>query len=174
MLINLTFKPGAFEKIAEANAKSRASYEDLKRVCEEYDKDGFRVIDVGIHGDVWGGGHKFFFKNAEYQTLDIDEKVQPDIVADIREMPFADREFDLIIVHSVIEHVLDGRVDAYNELFRCLRDGGCIVYVIPIYMDREVEPASFVSITEFEEVYADKDVRKKKLPDNTYFIEVRK
>jgi SAM-dependent methyltransferase len=170
----LTFKEGALEKIAEANAKSRASYDWIAKYADIYDEKDNRVLDVGIHGDVWPGGHKFLFKKATYETLDIDPKVAPTFVADIRDMPFEDETWDMIICHSVIEHVLQRRTEAYDELFRVLKRGGILLYNIPIYMDKESEPASVVSRTQLEEAYKTKDFKLRILPDRCYFVEVRK
>ena len=173
-MINIAYKPGALEKIMEFNAKKRASYDLLKKFAKKYDVSGNTILDVGIHGDVWPGGHKFLFKDALYDTADIDKHVQPTHVIDIRDIPFEDGIYDMIIVHSVIEHVLERRPEAYEELYRILKPGGLLIYVIPIYMEREVEAASFVDMAEFRETHEGVDYKITKLPDDTYFIEVRK
>ncbi len=171
----ITFKDGAMEKIAEANAKRRDSYEDLKRLAYVYDEEGKRVLDIGIHGDVYPSGHHFLFKKALCESADIDPYVSPTHVLDIREMPFEDETFDFIICHSVIEHVLDHREKAYRELFRVLKEGGTILYNIPKQMEaREVEPTAMFSLTHWLECHKDMDYSIKELPDRTYLMEVRK
>lgn len=175
MRINISFKDGALEKIAQANVDKRASGEGLRELAAIYDLEGNRVLDIGIHGDVWPGGHMCLFEHAAYETLDIDPLAQPTHVADIRDMPFEDETFDFIICHSVIEHVLENRDAAYSELFRVLKEGGAILYVIPMQIEeREVEPAKFVSITHFKLKHKGIDYTIDKLPDRTYFIVVRK
>lgn len=174
-MINLVFKDGALEKIAEANARNRPTFPDLEVLSKKYDIEGNRVLDIGIHGDVYPGGHFFFFKKAKYETLDIDRNVAPTYVADMREMPFPDETFDLIICHSVIEHVLENREKAYSELYRVLRKGGTIYYVIPKFIDaREVEPAKFVSKTQLMTAHNGLETTFKELPDLTYVLEVHK
>lgn len=173
-MLNINFKEGALEKVMEANAKNRPSYPYLKKASGVYDIEGNKVLDVGIHGDIWPGGHKFLFNKAVYETVDIDSKVLPTHVADIRELPFNDDTYDLIICHSVIEHILEDREKAYSELYRVLKKGGLLVYNIPIYLERESEPSSVVSRTQFEEFHKDKDYKFKVLPDRTYYMEVRK
>lgn len=174
-MINIGFKDGALEKIAENNARRRASYEDLKRLADKYDVKDNRILDIGIHGDVYPSGHHFFFKNATCESADIDPFVAPTYVLDIREMPFEDETFDFIICHSVIEHVLDNREKAYSELYRVLRRGGTILYNIPTQMEaREVEAAKFVSFTHWLKCHEGLDYDTKELPDRTYLMEVRK
>lgn len=174
-MINIVFKDGALEKIAENNARNRPTFPDLERLSKKYDVVGNRVLDIGIHGDVYPGGHFFLFRNATYETLDIDRNVAPTHVADIREMPFEDETFDLMICHSVIEHVLDDRGKAYSELYRVLKQGGTIYYVIPKVIDeREVEPAKFVSKTQLLASHNGLQTTFKELPDLTYVLEVTK
>lgn len=174
-MIKITHKTGSLKKLMKYNARSRESWRELEALALLYDEKDNRILDVGIHGDVWPGGHSYMFDNATYETLDIDLLVKPTHVADIRDMPFEDETFDMIICHSVIEHVLENRKEAYKELYRVLKIGGVIVYVIPIQMEaREVEPASFVSITEFRHSHKGKDYTVTTLSDRTYFIVVRK
>lgn len=171
----IKFKDGALLKIAEANARRRASFEDLRRLAWTYDEPGKRVLDIGIHGDVYPGGHFFLFKEADYETLDIDPNSRPTHVGDIRELDFEDGTFDLILCHSVIEHVLKDREKAYSELYRVLKRGGTLLYVIPtIIDDREVEEAKFVSQTHLLECHKGMDISFKLMHDNTMQLEVRK
>lgn len=171
----LTFKDGGLEKAAEANAKRRASFHRLALLANKYDWEDKKVLDIGIHGDVWPGGHGFFFNNATYETLDIDPYVQPTHVADVRELPFEDNSYDLIICHSVIEHVLENREKAYAEIYRVLNKGGTAVYVIPTVIDeREVEPAKHVSRTRLLAEHDGKRFRLVDLPDKTMYMEVYK
>ena len=66
------------------NARSRAGWERLEAVAKRYDVEGNRVLDIGIHGDVYPGGHAYMFDNASYETLDIDDRVLPTHVGDLR------------------------------------------------------------------------------------------
>ena len=172
--MKITFKPGALDKVREANVRSRASGVDLERIARKYNKDGMRVLDVGIHGDIWPGGHAHLFNNAKYETIDIDPYVNPTHVGDIRDLQFEDETWDCIFCIAVMEHVLNEREKAYEELYRVLKKGGTLAYVIPKYLDREVEASSFVSRTKFEEHHEDKDYHLGELSDNTYLIEVWK
>jgi SAM-dependent methyltransferase len=47
-------------------------------------------------------------------------------------LPFGDRQFDLVCAFDVIEHVRDDR-QAFSELSRVLKDGGILVFSVPLY-----------------------------------------
>jgi SAM-dependent methyltransferase len=64
-----------------------------------------------------------------YLSTDIDPSVA-DVQADVRDLPFRDGMFDLILCVHVLEHVLDDRA-ALRELFRVLRPGGTAVLQVP-------------------------------------------
>jgi len=50
----------------------------------------------------------------------------------ITELPFADGSFDLVVAFDVIEHVEDDR-RVFAELGRVLKDGGCLVFSVPLH-----------------------------------------
>lgn len=157
------------------NARSRSFWKDLERVANIYDEDGCVILDVGIHGDVYPGGHKYMFENAEYETLDIDADVMPTHVGDIRNLDFPSEIYDLVLCVAVIEHVMDKRAFAYDELYRITKVGGTIVYVWPKLLDeREAEPAKQVSLTHIRNCHRHRDYDLKLFDDGMYYMEVRK
>lgn len=175
-MINISFKPGALEKVMKANARNRAGWERLEELADKYDKEGNRVLDVGIHGDIWPGGHKYMFDKATYETADIDGSVNPTHTVDIRDMTeyFPEPTFDMIICHSVIEHILENRKEAYKELYRILKPGGTLIYFWPSTLERESEPSSYVSPREIRDSYEQTDCTMEKLEDGNYKLEVFK
>jgi predicted SAM-dependent methyltransferase len=61
------------------------------------------ILEIGI-------GNSFvsdFLKNGNYPilTLDVDTQLNPDIVASITNLPFADSSFDVIACYEVLEHL---------------------------------------------------------------------
>lgn len=172
---NTSLSPEALNTVAENNARNRSSYGDLLRLSQKYDKEGGRILDVGIHGDVYPGGHAFLFDKAKYETLDIDSNVMPTHVGDIRSLEFESNTFDLIICHSVIEHVLERRTEAYKELYRVLQEGGTIYYCIPTTIDeRETEEARYVSHNKLQEEHNGLEYKFKYLKDKNMVLEVTK
>jgi SAM-dependent methyltransferase len=65
-------------------------------------------------------------------TLDINPRLNPDVVWDlnVRPYPFADAEFDLVVCEHVIEH-LHNVIAVMEELHRVTRTGGRVVVRVP-------------------------------------------
>lgn len=61
------------------------------------------VLEIGIGNKVVSN----YLKQMGFQitTCDFDKNLQPDIIADIREMPFKDNSFDTIIACQILEHI---------------------------------------------------------------------
>lgn len=51
-------------------------------------------------------------------------------VADVRNLPFSDNSFDVIVCSEVLEHV-DGFERAIQEFKRCIKPGGCVILSFP-------------------------------------------
>lgn len=57
-------------------------------------------------------------------SLDIDESLEPDVVGDVRKMPFKDDEFDIVLCAEVLEHLPYGDFgNCLNELKRVAKNG---------------------------------------------------
>ncbi len=77
--------------------------------------------------------YKHYFSNCDYRTIDISEKCNPDIVADINNLPLGDQSADAIICKSVLQFVRNPFL-ASDEIFRVLKPGGmCLLYVPFLY-----------------------------------------
>jgi len=61
-----------------------------------------KVLEIGV-----GNGDVSKNLKARYSTvtLDIDKKLNPDIVSDVRGMPFEENSFDLVLCAEVLEHI---------------------------------------------------------------------
>ena len=61
-------------------------------------------------------------QNKEYKvtTLDFDTNLKPDIVGDVRQLPFPDKSFDIVTCTHTIEHIINLK-QAIDELKRVAR-----------------------------------------------------
>ena len=82
--------------------------------------DGFSVLEIGpSHGLVTGYLRKFGVK---VTTLDYKESYKPDVVGDVRMLPFADNSFEMAIACEVLEHMpFEDSLKALKELYRVTR-----------------------------------------------------
>jgi ubiquinone/menaquinone biosynthesis C-methylase UbiE len=93
------------------------------------------ILDIGggKKFSKWLKEYKNLFLNSNYKTLDVDESTNPDIVADIHNIPLENESVDAIICASVLEHV-ENPLLAVKEMHRILKPGGKLfVYVPSIY-----------------------------------------
>jgi len=89
----------------------RKEYADLKRfISYFYQIDLIRqikakkILFIGI-GDGLVSDYLKKFSRAEIVTYDIDPELNPDIVGDVRSLPFKNNEFDLIVAFQILEHI---------------------------------------------------------------------
>lgn len=82
--------------------------------------DGFSVLEIGpSHGLVTEYLRKF---GVMMTTLDYKESYKPDVVGDVRALPFKDNAFEMAIVCEVLEHMpFEDSLKALRELYRVTR-----------------------------------------------------
>lgn len=97
--------------------------------------EGKDVLDIGTAGNPKEGENREWFggKAKSYKTLDKLEELNPDIVADIADMPQVPSDsFDVVICSQVIEHVKPQLVmRAVREMKRILRKDGILILDSP-------------------------------------------
>jgi SAM-dependent methyltransferase len=69
-------------------------------------------------------------KNLDYITADLESPIA-DVKMDIREMPFNDNTFDVLMCNHVLEHI-DNELKATKEIFRVLKPGGWAILQVPL------------------------------------------
>ena len=69
-------------------------------------------------------------KNLNYTTADLYSPIV-DVKADIRNLPFKDESFDVVICNHVLEHVEDD-VKAMSELYRVMKPNGWGIFQVPM------------------------------------------
>lgn len=94
-----------------------------------------REIPQGKKGlllDVGCGEYGPHFQDYEIVRLDLDPTVQPDIVADARQIPEPDGKYDVIYASHVLEHFgFKWTVNILKEWIRVLKVGGKLVITVP-------------------------------------------
>ena len=73
-------------------------------------------------------------ENLDYTTGDIESPLA-DVKMDIREIPFGDNSFDVIICNHTLEHVIED-LQAMREFYRVLKPGGWGILNVPINEER--------------------------------------
>lgn len=70
---------------------------------EIYNTNPKSVLEIGI-------GNKLVYNHlkeigVKVTSLDINEKLKPDVIGDIRKLPFLDNSFDTVVAFEVLEHI---------------------------------------------------------------------
>ncbi|HEX2906314.1 MAG TPA: class I SAM-dependent methyltransferase [Phototrophicaceae bacterium] len=99
--------------------------------------DGLHCLDIGSDNGVISyllrqqGG---IWKSADLEKLTVDsirELVQTDVYQiNGQETPFADNEFDVVVIVDFLEHIPDDRAFV-TELYRILKPGGTLIINVP-------------------------------------------
>ena len=118
----------AIKEFAAANPP--LFYVELSR--ESHGLGGMRPF-VGINA---GSGQRPFPQKNGWINMDVQplsyEDVVPDMVADMRNMPFPDEYADCVVSHHTLEHLGCGEADAFiMEAYRVLKPGGKLIIALP-------------------------------------------
>jgi len=68
--------------------------------------------------------------NLNYTTADLESPIAK-VKMDIREMPFEDNAFDVLLCNHVLEHI-DDELKATKEIYRVLKPGGWAILQVPL------------------------------------------
>ena len=87
-------------------------------------------------------------KKLDYTTADLESPIA-DVKMDIREMPFEDNSYDVLMCNHVLEHI-DNEQKATSEIYRVLKKGGWAILQVPLDASLE-ETYEDLSITDPKE-----------------------
>lgn len=102
-----------------------------------------RMLDAGCGQQ----RYKDIFRFESYVGVEYDDKFKPDVVADLRHLPFDDNEFDSILNNQVLEHIDDTHA-VMSELTRVLKPGGYLCITVPFIGRLHGEPHDYWRMTE--------------------------
>ncbi len=127
-----------YDKIALPFAQTRKFvWADLKPLAK-YTKDGYKVLDLGC-----GSGRLYqLFQDLSIKYIGVDqskkqlqnaEKKYPAaklIISEMRNLPFADNEFNVIYCIATFHHLpsKESRLEALAEMKRVLKLGGRVIF----------------------------------------------
>lgn len=103
-----------------------------------------RMLDAGCGSQ----RYKDMFDFETYVGLEFNEKFRPDVVGDLRAMPFEDEEFDSILNNQVLEHI-DDTHKVFAEFRRVLKPGGHLCITAPFIARLHETPHDYWRISEY-------------------------
>lgn len=96
-----------------------------------------------------GCGDRYYDKFFPHKTsVDTDPDRHPDLIADAHHLPFADREFSVVICTEVLEHLSDP-VQAIAEINRVLKQKGKLILSTRFIYPLHDVPGDYYRFTEY-------------------------
>ncbi len=107
---------------------------------------GKRVLEVGAEPAKRRGNFRPPADTGEWHTLNRSANLQVDIVADLPNLPVADKAYDVVLCTEVMEY-LDDPVAALHEMARILKNDGALIltvpFIHPLHGDAEADKFRF-------------------------------
>ncbi len=96
-------------------------------------------------------------KRLDYTTADLLSPIA-DVKMDIRQMPFEDNTFDVLLCNHVLEHI-DNEQQATSEIYRVLKTGGWAILQVPmdISLEKTYEDLSITDPKDREKLFGQYD-----------------
>ncbi len=114
-------------------------------------KSGMSILNVGSGGEIADKINTVLAQNnisVKITSIDITEDRNPDIVADVCDMPFPDNNFDSVFLMEVLEHV-HSPYKAIAEIYRVLKPGGILVFSVPFIFPIHDRPCDYFRYTKY-------------------------
>lgn len=124
------------------NLKSKTNFEHLRETLPA----GANILIVG--GSVKGSNIDSLIGDGNYNVVSLDVCLSPlvDLVGDCHDIPFESNSFDLIIIQSVLEHVLDP-TRCVSEIHRVLNEEGVVYAETPFIQQVHMKAFDFTRYT---------------------------
>lgn len=108
---------------------------------------GSRVVDLGGKKINKRGVFDISKYNVEVTCVNIAEETNPDVIADIADLPLPSHQFDVALFSEVLEHVSDP-IPALKEAKRVLRPGGVLLICVPFLSRIHPDPCDYARYTD--------------------------
>ncbi len=128
------------------------------------------VLSIGAGGEV----NELLLKAAKRNgfgvtTFDIDEARRPDILGDICNYDFGRRQFDVVVISEVLEHLKSPSL-GLKTIHRILKDNGRLVLSTPFILPLHDRPHDYFRFTRYGLEVLLKDFRDVRVQErNSYF-----
>jgi len=124
-------------KLDSKNSKSWHHFlrqRDLLQIIDSlnYNKN-IKVLEVGAGDGSQTKLLKKYFKHVVSIDIAPSTDTKDIIIADVCDLPFGDKEFDIVFSSNVLEHV-DDLTKAFSEMKRVLRDDGKMIHSMPSHI----------------------------------------
>ena len=108
---------------------------------------GCRIVDLGGHRSTKRGSFDIRRYDYEVVCVNLSTEKGADIVADVAELPFADRSFDVALCSELLEHVPDPR-SVLAETYRVLKQDGQLLICVPFLYHIHADPYDYGRYTD--------------------------
>lgn len=106
---------------------------------------GGRVLDIGCGMKPY---KKYLRICSEYIGMDNNKDVKPDMVGDIKELPFPEGYFDGVLCAEVLEHLPEPEI-GIRQISRVLKTGGYLYLTVPQEWCLHYEPDDYFRFTKY-------------------------
>jgi SAM-dependent methyltransferase len=118
----------------------------LADILQQRPGDRRRVLVVGCGDGTAGYGVLAEVAGAEWLETDVSLAGRAAIVCDASDLPFVDGQFDLVICHAVLEHVLEPQ-RCVDEIHRVLVEDGLVYATTPFMQQVHMGEYDFTRFT---------------------------
>jgi len=120
---------------------------DLQRnMLKKYSRYlGGRVLDIGCGAQPY---RSYLRECREYIGMDINAEIKPDVIGDIKEIPFSEGYFDGVLCAEVLEHLAEPEI-GIKEINRVLKKGGYLYLTVPQEWCLHYEPYDYFRFTKY-------------------------
>lgn len=142
----LAVKIGRLLPSPSRDLSMRPCYQRLARALDQRPADRRRVLVIGCGDGSAGYGPVLGVEGVSLLETDVSMAGRATLVCDATDLPFEDRQFDLVVCVAVLEHVLEPQ-RCVDEIHRVLRDDGLVYATTPFMQQVHMGEYDFTRFT---------------------------